>query len=62
MRRFKFYHEFQSRCDCTMEESPDGEYISYEDHMNEMAKFQLVIAKMENRIRSIKSLVIGGDE
>lgn len=45
-----------------MEESSDGEYISYEDHINEIAKFQLVIAQMENRIRSIKSLVIGGDE
>jgi len=37
-----------------MEEAANGLYVTYEDHMKEVGKFQTAIASMERRIKIIK--------
>jgi hypothetical protein len=56
VRRFNFYRDRESEveCLCEMEEAANGLYVTYEDHMKEVGKFQTAIASMERRIKIIK--------
>jgi hypothetical protein len=51
MKRYRLYRDMEeeNNCWCGIDEDPYGDYILYADHMMEVGKFQIAIAKQERR-------------
>jgi hypothetical protein len=58
IKRYRFFRDQQQDCFCEIDEHEKGDYVLYEDHINEIKKFEEAVTKMEERIKAIYQTIL----